>query len=364
MPNPNVTPLAQDFAVASRVPDPEHYFFHDPNLARLDDGTLIVAAPLWGRRHTDVGRSLRIVRSTDGGQTWIDLPTLPYEEGRPFVVDGQLLMFVQEQTHRDFQIVTSHDRGETWTEPRTVIRGPLWNISTAQVIRPDALYWAMDRDSAGVDYKGKVMVRWDRTRSALEPDAWSISNIVPPPQVPAALTRGLFPVDDRPQIDGGWPSPLVWLEPNTVEVGGRIRVFARAIIDEKATANIAAVLDYDEAANQLSFTQFTSWPGGQCKFFIIHDQPNRMYWMLSNLVTNSQDLLGWGGPHAADEIHRRTRQRAPLALPALQHRLPQLVPRRLRGALARQRAPQLHVPQRRHRRPRPRHPLPHQPRRP
>ena len=138
------------------------------------------------------------------------------------------------------------------------------------------------------------MVRWDRARSAFDPDAWSISNIVPPPEVPAALTRGLFPVDDRPQIHGGWPSPLVWLEPNTVEVGGKIRVFARAIIDEKATANIAAVLDYDEAANELRFTQFTSWPGGQCKFFIINDQPHRMYWMLSNLVTNSQDLLGWG----------------------------------------------------------------------
>ena len=91
------------------------------------------------------------------------------------------------------------------------------------------------------------MVRWDRAKSALDPDAWSISNVVPPPEVPAALTRGLFPVDDRPQIQGGWPSPFVWLEPNTVEVGGKIRVFVRSIIDENATANIAAVLDYDEA---------------------------------------------------------------------------------------------------------------------
>ncbi len=294
MSNPNVSPLAQDFVIAARVPDPRLYFFHDPNLARLDDGTLIVAAPQWGRRGTDVGRSLRIVRGADGGTTWTDLPTLPYEEGRPFVVDGQLLMFVQERTHRDFQIVTSDDRGETWTEPRTVIEEPLWNISTAQVIRPDALYWAMDRDSSGVDYQGKVMVRWDRARSALDPEAWSISNIVPPPQVPAALTRGLFPVDDRPRIQGGWPSQFVWLEPNTVEVGGRIRVFVRSIIDENATANIAAVLDFDEEANELRFTQFTSWPGGQCKFFIVNDQPNRTYWMLSNLVTNSQDIIGWG----------------------------------------------------------------------
>ena len=65
-------------------------------------------------------------------------------------------------------------------------------------------------------------------------------------------------------------------------------------IDEQAVAHTAGVLDYDLEAGRLSFTQFTSWPGGQCKFFIIHDQPHATYWMLSNLVTNSQDLLGWG----------------------------------------------------------------------
>ena len=83
MPNANTCPFAQDFAIAVQVPDPKPYFFHDSNLVRLDDGTLIVAVPEWGRRGTDVGRSLRIVRGSDGGQTWSDLPTLPHEEGRP-----------------------------------------------------------------------------------------------------------------------------------------------------------------------------------------------------------------------------------------------------------------------------------------
>lgn len=295
MTNPNVQPLAQDFIVAAQVPNPDHYFFHDPNLALLDDGTLLIAAPQWGRRGSDVGRSLRILRSDDSGRTWEEMPTLPYEEGRPFVVDGQLLMFVQRKTHRDFQIVSSDDSGRTWTDPRTVLQGPFWNISTSQVIRPDTLYWAMDYDSSTeIDYRGKVMVRWDREMSPLDPGAWSASNVVPPPAVPDSLTRNLFPVDDRPQVFRGWRDPFVWLEPNTVEVSGRIRVFARPIIDENATANMAAVLDYDPDADELSFTQFTSWPGGQCKFFIIHDQTWAMYWMLSNLVTNAQDLLGWG----------------------------------------------------------------------
>ena len=295
MPNPNVTPLAQDFVIAARIPDPRLYFFHDPNLARLGDGTLILAAPQWGRRGTGIGRSLRIVRSTDAGQTWSDLPTLPYEEGRPFVVDGQLLMFVQERTHRDFQIVASDDRGETWTAPRTVIEGPLWNISTAQVIRPDALYWAMDRDSAGVDYRGKVMVRWDRAKSALDPDAWSISNVVPPPEVPAALTRGLFPVDDRPQIQGGWPS--------AVRVAGAQHGRGRQQDPPCSSGRSSTRTPRPTSRRFLTTTRMptscaspSSRPGqaDSASSSSSTTRPHRMYWMLSNLVTNSQDLVGWG----------------------------------------------------------------------
>ena len=44
MPNPNVEPLAQEYMIAARVPDPEVYFFHDPNMTLLNDGSLLIAA--------------------------------------------------------------------------------------------------------------------------------------------------------------------------------------------------------------------------------------------------------------------------------------------------------------------------------
>ncbi len=288
MPNPNVLPLAEDFVVAAQVPDASLHFFHDPNLTRLDDGTLLIAAPQWGRHGSNVQRCLRMLRSDDGGEAWEHLPTLPFEEGTPFVLDGQLLMFVQEKSHRDFQIASSNDGGRTWTPPRTVIEGPLWNISTAMLALPDSLYWAMDYDMPDQKHSGKVMVRLDRRTSLFDSKAWSISNVVRAPEVPDALTRNLFPASD------GQRRPLTWLEPNTVSVGGHIRVFTRCMIDRQATAHIAGVLDYDPQRHQLSFTQLISWPGGQCKFFVIDDKPHTTYWMLSNLVTNSQDLLGWG----------------------------------------------------------------------
>ena len=294
MSNPNVQPLAQDFTIAARVPDPKRYFFHDPDLTRLEDGTLVLAAPLWGRPGSEIRKCVRILRSEDGGKIWEESVVLPIEEATPFVVDGRLLMFVQEKCHKDFAVMASEDGGRTWSDPETVIEGPIWNISTARVDTPDSHYWAMDYDLPQAGHGGKVMVCLDKGMSALEPKAWRLSNIVRPPEVPASLTRTLFPDGDRAQLSGGWKSPFVWLEPNTVEVNGRIRAFCRCIIDEYASASVAAVFDYDPSEDRLDFTQFTSWPGGQCKFFIVPDRPNRTYWMLSNLVTNSQDLLGWG----------------------------------------------------------------------
>ena len=293
--NPNVQPLAQDFVVAAQVPNPQTHFFHDPNLTLLDDGALLIAAPQWERDRGVKDRQLRILRSEDGGSNWQEHSPLPYEEGTPFLLDDQLLMFVQEESHRDFQIVSSADGGRSWSAPVTVIEGPVWNISTAMLRQPDHLYWAMDYDADGRAHDSKVMVRMDRSKSPMDPDAWSLSNVVPPPELPASLTIGMFTGGTDFPFKTTWQERgLIWLEPNTVDVNGHIRVFVRCVIDQNTTCGIAGALDYDPEANQLRFTQFTSWPGAQCKFFIIHDTTSNLYWMLGNLVTNSQDWLDWG----------------------------------------------------------------------
>ena len=290
MPNPNVEPLAQGHSIALQVPDAEQYFFHDPGMTRLDDGTLIVAAPQWQFMRFGGRQSTRVARSGDGGRTWDEVAELPYADATPFVVDGSLFMFVQQKSHRDFQIVTTEDGGLTWTPPVTVLEAPVWNISTPMLTRPDAIYWAMDYSPGEWRCHGKVMARLERGKPPMEPGSWSLSNVVPEPTLPDSMTRKLYSAS-RDKEQRPW-SPL-WLEPNTVEVAGRIRVFTRCVIDRYASAHVAAVLDYDPEEHRLSFAQFASWPGGQCKFFVVDDRPSRTYWMLSNLVTNSQDLLGW-----------------------------------------------------------------------
>lgn len=284
-------PLAQEYTIALQVPDPHAYFFHDPGMTRTPAGTLIVAGPEWYRptnaeRYVEADRKLRIARSTDGGATWTETTPLPFQEGTPFVLDGRLYMFVQKRSHIDFTLVESTDDGVTWSDPVTVLEGTMWSISLPRVVHDDYVYWAVDTDIDEQHYQGKAMARLDRGGSVMDPASWSLSNIVHEPELPGSLTRTLHP-------NTGWRQPLSWLEPNTVEVGGKIRVFTRCVIDSQCTPNIAAVLDYDPERHELSFTQFAGWPGGQLKFYILDDRPSGLYWMLSNLSTNSQNLIPW-----------------------------------------------------------------------
>ena len=109
-----------------------------------------------------------------------ELEPPPYRVGIPFELDGQLLMFVQEQSHRDVQIVGSDDGGVSWSDPVTVLEGPLWNISTARLVRDERIFFGMDHDLPGAGHGGKVMAKCDRSRSLFNPDARSLSKNTPP----------------------------------------------------------------------------------------------------------------------------------------------------------------------------------------
>ena len=63
------------------------------------------------------------------------------------------------------------------------------------------------------------MARLDRRKSPLDPEVWGLSNVVLRPDLPGPMTRKLYPMTDE-ELERS----TFWLEPNTVEVAGRIRV--------------------------------------------------------------------------------------------------------------------------------------------
>ncbi len=89
-----------------------------------------------------------------------------------------------------------------------------------------------------------------------------------------------------------WGGDL-WLEPNVVNVNGRLRLLLRCVIDEYATASICGICDLTDDGRdlKLEFTQFAALPGAQNKFFIMYDETGKLFWMLSNMPTDSQGFF-------------------------------------------------------------------------
>lgn len=276
------TPLAQDYVVVTKVPDNSH-FIHDPGMTILPNGKLVVCAPCWRRpaRPEDVNKFVSIIVSNDHGKTWETVCKKDYAEGALFVHENRLYLFTQHETFKGVWVTASDDEGKTWVEPVEVIRGAPdrqhWNLQAGMVVKDGWLYWGN-----GKAYLAMGAVACDLRKGLLNPAAWRASDVVEMP-IPDAVVSGHF--------SSG--ATMRCLEGNVVDVQGRLLVIARAVINRYGTANMAAIFDLKNEADQLqlTFTQLIALPGGQCKFYILFDQPSQMYWMASNLPTNSLDLI-------------------------------------------------------------------------
>jgi hypothetical protein len=294
--------LAQSYTVVARIPnDGKYYYMHDPGLTTVPSGRLLVAAPCWTRKglgqEPPIGFQTFLCRSDDGGKTWTQLSTLPYSDAAPFVHGGKTYMFVQATQFDGLTLVRSDDEGESWSVPLALTtcrplgglqpRGgtdptcSFWNVSTPMLEDGGQLLWPLN--SRGFD-GGAVVLAADTSKDLMDAATWSMSTEAghPHPQTPAALVRRLNPG----AVD-------YWLEPNIVSVKGKLRVLLRTILDGYAAASLVMVCDLvrGEGGLALSFVQFAAMPGAQNKFFIVTDPETGVFWSLSNLVADSQELV-------------------------------------------------------------------------
>jgi hypothetical protein len=274
-------------------------------VAALPDGTLLVAAPCWEFEHKRVLRNVRerrrivhkellLSRSLDGGLTWEQLEPLPVPDATPFTHDGQFYMFLPGGSVSlptldgryipggSLKLVRSDDGGRTWSKPVEILKTGEWNCSTGMTVKDDKLYWAVG---------GATAICGDLTMDLMDPRAWRSSNRVAFPKIPERLRSNRYPPEKRT-----WPIQWagdLWLEPNVVNVNGRLRLLLRCVIDEYATASIGGICDLTDDGQdlKLQFTQFAALPGAQNKFFIMYDEESKLFWMLSNMPTDSQGFF-------------------------------------------------------------------------
>jgi hypothetical protein len=302
--------LAPSYSIAARIPDDGNdYFIHDPGMALLPSGNILVAAPLWqlspvdAQANSPIATQTLVSRSSDGGVTWQSLPALPYSDAVPFVQNGVLYMFVWKKqfvgltTFGTLSISASSDEGATWAQPVELFPDT-WNNSTGMVRQDGKLYWAVQ--SAG--WQGVVsVIAADTTKDLLDPATWQKSTGAAHPGTPLGLVAGGACKSAPTDCSGDW-----WLEPNIVSVGGNVRVILRTILDQYRTTSLPVVCDLTSGADGMSvaFTQFFPAPGGQGKCFILWDDTSKLFWMLSNLAADSQSrILDWSKVYAEKHFY-------------------------------------------------------------
>jgi hypothetical protein len=248
-----------------------------PSLAKTSDGALLCAVPLMIRgepRHPV--RPLLFFRSGDGGRTWAKLPAeSDFCAGTLFQYDGMLYFLGTGPVHRrgsNMGIIRSEDNGRTWSDPVTLFEGNFYNPATSYVVRGVQFYWCMDEGR-----EGTYVIAGDLSKGLLDAASWRISDPLPIPELPRSLTRR--------KGDGKI------LEGNVVEVGGRLQVCWRYMIDDRDSVGIGVICDLDDDGRRLDyrFRQFHALPGAQNQFHIVHDDVSRLYWMNATLPTRSQD---------------------------------------------------------------------------
>lgn len=280
-------PMAQNYKVIWHNPDPE-YYVEGCGLLNMGSGLLLAVVPVvprgpWRARRPTHSRT-HLVRSEDGGSTWQPLVELPYYSAVPFLHEDTLYLFAMKGGRKfrndDLLLLRSTDGGRTWSEPVTLFGGHLWNCHTGMAIRDNRIYWAVDDLSFGDPYfRGPCVVAGDLSRDLMSPDAWRMSNPVPYPGMPDVIKD--------PDNRGSFGK---WLEPNVVNVYGKLRVICAV-----RKTGICGVFDLDDEADELrlKFRQYHPMPGGQLKFCIIWDELSKMFWATANQWVNSQGLLEW-----------------------------------------------------------------------
>jgi hypothetical protein len=298
-------PLAQTYSAVWHNPDSEQYV-EGCGLVRLDAGTFVAVVPVvprlkWSEERRATQSRTHVVRSTDKGVTWKPVAELPYYSGIPWTHAGKLYLFVNKggTTYRndDLLLLRSDDGGVNWSAPVTLFKGHYWNCHTGIVIRNQRIYAATDNLGLGTSYgstvdssknvaRGSCVVSGDLSRDPMDPAAWRISNTVPLTPIPPAFANPKFSKSTNGDL---------YLEPNVIEMNGRIRVLATVKPSRQTTANIGVVLDLAENGNdlELKFTQYFAMPGGQLKYCVIWDDVSKMFWATSNLVVDSQGEFDW-----------------------------------------------------------------------
>lgn len=270
-----------------------------PSLAILPNGDYVAAHDDFGPRATKT-RFTSLFRSTDRGQTWSRLPSVPDAAWSGlFVYRGALYLMGPNRGYGDFRIRRSDDGGATWTPPSILLDGTGYHTAPTPVVEAKGRLWRAFEHRPGT--KGWAPTFQAGVLSApidanlMDPSQWTATNLL---------------ASDRKWNGGDMGG---WLEGNAVvsPEGSLVDVLRIDTRSSNEKAAVVRVSDDGKAATFDPATGFVAFPGGSKKFTIRFDPKSRLYWSLASIVlpqfqkrrpayvrntlalTSSPDLVHW-----------------------------------------------------------------------
>jgi hypothetical protein len=271
--------------------------------------------------------SSRIYSSDDNGRTWAHRGNFPMNHARPFVAGDSLYILGhggrivggQYGFEGDLALMRSKDNGSSWAGPFLLTQGQIWHQAPCNVLETNGrIYLVMERVTDpefpgwNVNILAPVVMSASIDADLTSRDSWVFSD---------ELTfRDAIAAQGAPNLLG-YPfhaigaaggtsrkmAAMGWLETNVVRfqdtnhvwydpTGRTIHLWMRA---HTGSTNVACVAKAVESENRsrihVSLEEapsgermlYVPCPGGHMKFHILHDQPSRLYWLLSSESTDS-----------------------------------------------------------------------------
>lgn len=330
----NVRPLANDFVIVCKSPDPQQVFCGTPGLARLPNGRLMATMDMFGPGAADLPEPKgfrhdkktyhkgNVFTSDDHGGTWAHRLDYPFLHARPFVA-GQSIYVLGHCS--DLMIVRSDNEGKTWSKPVYLTKGQEWTGAAGNVLYANGcIYLVMEKrlnrgvkgwrvaDIAPVLMRGKLNA--DLTKS----ENWTFASDLVFEDICKYEELNYFgvpffimhPKEYSYPAPGRECAPMGWLEANVAQItdpnhywcdpeGKTFHLWMRAHTGGTGYAAIAKVVEkgHEPGAGPMTTmlekvpsgktVLFVPCPGGQMKFYILDDKKTRLYWLLSTQATDS-----------------------------------------------------------------------------
>lgn len=313
---PRTEPLANDYTVLWKTPDPQNEIGYCPALARLPGGRLIGcmlhAGPKSGKKRP---WTVKIHTSDDGGGTWKHRGDVSMIDCFPFVAGSSI--YVIGGRH-DLTVVRSDDQGDTWSKPVKITEGKLWYSHPGSAVYTNGrIYFVMEQITEPIESGfpthvfAPVVISAKLTDDLTNPDAWTYSNALGFQQVikeegdPNLLGVPYYKAGSHGS--GRGMGQLGWGEASLIQIkdpdhqwydprGHTFHILSRAVSGRTNVACLAKAVESDDGKKitvSLQHTPsgetmlFVPFPGGQVSFHIVYDEQTKLYWMISSQATDS-----------------------------------------------------------------------------